>query len=516
MIIKSIRLNFFLTVVLSLISLFSFSQATSSPYSRYGLGDINNKVFGQGFALGGTTIALQNDTIPLFFINTANPASYSGVQLTTAEFGVNYNRIRLESSETKKNFNNASFGYVAIAFPFKKWWGGSFGLIPYSSVGYNVKDQEEIMNVGKVNFKYEGSGGISQAYFGTAIKPMYGLPRMYQHSAKYKRLMSPRGSDNILKTREERYHDYLTAKHRMNARKFLKSASFGGNVSYLFGNIYNTRSAIFSSGNTFNTRTGTTTRMGDVYFDYGFQIGYTVDSIRTRNPHYNRDSARVDPRYDSVMKHKFRDLKDNVQFLFGINFAAQTDVKAKIDSLSVNYYTSSAGYDIIKDTVEFVDGHKGTITLPLSFGVGFAFKKGYRWMLAADYSMQNWSSYQAFNYNSNLKNSMRTSLGLQYVPDIRATGMKHYFKRVHYRIGGHYSQTALELKNSQLTEIGISAGLGFPVGGNYILRSFSMVNIGVELGQRGTTTNGLIKEQYFKTTLSFTMNDRWFQKPKVD
>jgi hypothetical protein len=43
-----------------------------------------------------------------------------------------------------------------------------------------------------------------------------------------------------------------------------------------------------------------------------------------------------------------------------------------------------------------------------------------------------------------------------------------------------------------------------------------MVNIGLEVGQRGTVTNGLIKEQFFKVTLGFTLNDRWFVKPKFD
>ncbi|MDF2435870.1 MAG: hypothetical protein K0Q95_246 [Bacteroidota bacterium] len=516
MIITSIRLNFLITVILLFSTLLSFSQATSSPYSRYGLGEINNKTFGQGFAMGGTTIALQNDTIPMFFINTTNPASYAGVQMTTAELGMKYNRVRLESTDTKKNLNNASFGYVSIAFPFKKWWGGSFGLLPYSSVGYNLVDQQELANIGKVSFKYEGTGGLSQAYFGTGLKPFYGLPRMLQASSKYQRLLSWKHADNTLKSREEKYDDYLKAKHKMNTRKFLRSAAFGGNVSYLFGSVEHKRYSIFTGANTFSTETGTAIRVGDIYMDYGFQIGYTVDSVRTRNPLYNRDSARLDNRYDSVKKYNYRDLKENVQFLFGANFAAQKDIKAKIDSLSVNYFTSSQGFDITKDTVELVEGHKGTITLPLSFGVGFAFKKGYRWMVAADFAMQNWSAYRAFNTNNDLKNSMRASLGIQYVPDARAVGMKKYFRRIHYRIGGHYSQTALELKNTRLTELGVSAGLGFPVGGNYILRSFSMVNMSVEVGQHGTTANGLIREQYLKTTLSFTINDRWFQKPKID
>lgn len=516
MIVTGAKLKSFIFVFLLFPALYlsvhtASAQSTSSPYSRYGVGDVNNKVFGQGYAMGSTAIALQNDTIPLFFINTVNPASYAGVQLTTAELGLNYNRMRLESADSRKNVNTASFGYVSIAFPFKKWWGGSFGLIPYSSVGYSLADNQTIPNVGNVDFTYDGSGGVSQAYFGTAIKPLYGLPKMFRASPKYTRLASKSN-----KSRQEIYNDYRKIKKIMNTREFLQSNSFGANASYLFGNIQNTRTAVFPSSSTFNTRTGTTTRFGDMYFDYGFQFAYTIDSLRQRNPRYNRDSARLDPRYDSIVKYKYRDLKENVQILFGATFAAQTDVSAKIDSLSVTYFHSPAGYDIVKDTVEYVEGHKGTVTLPLSFGFGIGFRKGTRWLVAADFAMQDWSSYQAFNQNQGFKNSMRVSVGAQYIPNLKASGMKNYLKRVNYRIGGRYSQTALELKNSQLTEYAATLGFGFPVAGNYLLRSFSMVNIGLELGERGTTTNGLVQEKFFRATLGFTINDRWFQKTKYD
>jgi hypothetical protein len=215
---------------------------------------------------------------------------------------------------------------------------------------------------------------------------------------------------------------------------------------------------------------------------------------------------------DSINGH---DLKENVKIIFGATFTAQTDINSTIDSLSVNYYRSGTGFDFVKDTVEFVEGHKGTITLPMSFGFGLGFKKGDRLLVAGDFAMQDWSSFQAFNRSQGLKNSMRVSAGIQYVPNSKA-GLKQYLKRVNYRIGGHYSQTALELKSSRLAEYGLSIGFGFPVGRNYLLQNFSMVNMGVEIGERGTTNNGLIKEQYFKATLGFTINDRWFVKPKVD
>jgi hypothetical protein len=480
--ISKLKLIVFVFVVLTVFSstnTISAQKATSSPYSRYGIGDVTGKGFGQNFAMGGTTIAVQNDTTPYFYINTGNPASYSNVRLTTAELGVNYNRVELQNSTSKKIINNVSFAYLSLAFPFKKWWGGSFGLLPFSSVGYQVSDHQSITNIGNVDFLYDGSGGVNQVYFGNGIKPLYGLPRMFTRSKKYSRLLLENNKAEIT--------------HILKRKKSWQNLSVGANVSYLFGSMQNSRRSIFAfNSNAFNTRAVTTSRISDMYFDYGAQYSYTFDSL------------------------KGRDLKDNVKLLLGATFAAQTDVSAKIDSISYSYFTNSAGYEIVKDSIETTKNTKGKITFPLSFGFGIGLKKGDRWLVAADFAMQNWSSFQTFNQSQGLKNSMRVSVGTQFVPNSKSSGLDNYYKRINYRIGARYAQTALELKGTQLTEQAVSIGLGFPVGRNYLLQNFSMVNIGVEVGHRGTTNNGLIKENFFKATVGFTINDRWFVKPKID
>ncbi len=458
---KAIKVRAIYSILFFIIFGFHYTSkaqtATSSPYSRYGIGDVNTRNYSQSFAMGGTNIAVQNDTLSMFFINNANPASYSNMRLTTAELGLNFTHLTLQSSSTKKSINSASPGYISLAFPlYKKWWGASFGLIPYSSVGYKISDHQELTNIGGVDDLYEGTGGINQVYFGNGIKPFAGFKKL---------------------------------KHK----KTLSGISLGFNVSYLFGKIDNTRRSIFSSSsNSFNTKTGTTTRISDLYLDYGLQYSYTIDSV------------------------KKRELKEKVKLLFGATFAAQTNISAKIDSLSTSYVVNSSGYELPKDTIEYSQNKIGTVTFPLSFGVGFGFKKGDRWLVVADFAMQNWSSYQAFNQTQGLKNSMRVSIGTQYVPNNKANGKGDYYKRVYYRIGARYGQTAIELKNTQLTEYAVSAGFGLPVGRNYLMQSFSLVNIGVEFGERGTTTNNLIKEQFFKINVGFTINDRWFVKPKFD
>ncbi len=473
------------------ISVSNAQTATSSPYSRYGLGDLNSKSNGQSFAMGGTGIALQNDSLPMFFINTANPASYCSSRLTTADLGINYQQMQLESSSSKKTINSASLGYLTLAFPFKKWWGACVGLMPYSSVGYKITDNLPINNVGNVDYLYEGSGGINQLFLGNGVKPFYALPRMFTRSSKYKQLVSKTNADNTLKSDSAKRADLCLVNSIMKRRKEAQAISLGVNFSYLFGGIDHSRRTIFpASYGDYNTRTGTTTRVSDVYLDYGLQYTHTIDSVRGR------------------------ELKRKVKLLFGATFAAQTNINAKTDSLSYNYYDYQ-GYESVRDTVENNQNYKGKVTLPLSFGVGIGFKKGDRWMVMADWAMQNWSSYQAFNQPGGLKNSMRVSLGAQLVPNSKAL-QKQYLSRMSYRIGVRYAQTALELKSTQLTEQAITCGFGFPVGRNYLLQNFSMINVGFEVGQRGTVNNDLIKESFFKATLGFTINDRWFVKPKFD
>lgn len=472
--------KFFVVVLFTAFCIGAKGQAGSqSPYSRYGLGDISAKGLAQNFAMGGTSIAMQNDSAPILFINPANPASYSNMKLTTAELGMNLSQLNLESSTASNKVNNASFSYFTIAFPLKKWWGASAGLMPYSSVGYNTSSQENINNIGNVDFKYEGTGGINQVYFGNGIKPFYGLPKLFLNSKRHQRLIDDKKYSSIAKI--------------TNRKKALQSLSLGINASYLFGTISNVQHSIFPfSSYAFNTRTGVNTRVNNISVDCGTQYAFTFDSLNGR------------------------DLKENVQLLLGATYAPQINLNATTDTFAYSYFINSFGRETIRDTIKNTGETKGKITLPYSLGFGMAFKKGDKWLIASDFSMQNWSNLSIFNNQQSLNNSMRIAIGTQYVPNAKATGKGAYPKRIHYRLGARYLQTGIEVKNAAINEQAISVGVGLPVGRNYLLQNYSMINLGLEIGQRGSTSNGLVKEQFIKAVIGFTINDKWFIKPKFD
>ena len=82
---------------------------------------------------------------------------------------------------------------------------------------------------------------------------------------------------------------------------------------------------------------------------------------------------------------------------------------------------------------------------------------------------------------------------------------------IRYRLGMYSSKTYLNLKNQQLDEKAITLGFGLP-----LKRSGSLVNLSAELGQVGTTDDGLIQESFARFKIGFIFSDIWFIKRKYD
>jgi hypothetical protein len=162
---KFFRLAFFFAATFSLAQ-----TTTNSPYSRYGLGEVQGNGFAQNFSLGGTGVGIVNDSIFPYYVNILNPATYVTSRLTVFEAGMNAEFLTLTTSSQKQKRNSVAPGYLAFGIPFTKWWGSSFGLKPYSIMGYNLTDSATLENIGKVNYAYKGSGAINQAFFGNGFR----------------------------------------------------------------------------------------------------------------------------------------------------------------------------------------------------------------------------------------------------------------------------------------------------------------------------------------------------------
>ena len=69
----------------------------------------------------------------------------------------------------------------------------------------------------------------------------------------------------------------------------------------------------------------------------------------------------------------------------------------------------------------------------------------------------------------------------------------------------------LSCSNVQHPDFAANVGLGLP-----LIGTFTNINIGLEVGKRGTTYYNLVQENYFNISVGLSLSDKWFVKRKFD
>ncbi|PIF05856.1 MAG: hypothetical protein CSA36_04805 [Draconibacterium sp.] len=146
-----------------------FNNNTTSPYSRYGLGDLHDYAFGRTTAMGGAAIGSRYSKQ----INLANPASYNAIDSLgfMFEIGLNAKGSAFKTGLGTTTNNDINFQYLTMNFRVNNHVSAALGLTPFSDMGYNLLISDEVKNTGTVSNRYYGTGTISKAFFGLAVKP---------------------------------------------------------------------------------------------------------------------------------------------------------------------------------------------------------------------------------------------------------------------------------------------------------------------------------------------------------
>ena len=144
------------------------AQIVTTPYSKMGYGMLNDNVSSIQRSMGGVGYAMEGGRI----INVMNPASYADVDSLTFLWDVGFDLSNLWSKENGKQGYNfgAGLDYLTGHFKVSKGLGASFGLLPYSSVGYAYGGDI----VGGSESR-SGNGGLNQLYLGVGYEPVKNL-----------------------------------------------------------------------------------------------------------------------------------------------------------------------------------------------------------------------------------------------------------------------------------------------------------------------------------------------------
>ena len=229
----------------------------NSPYSKFGIGNLQGTYLPQNTSMGNLAYGISTTGV-YNNINIANPASYSQIKLTTFDVGIGGNIQTLKRDNLSENSFNANLSHLAIAIPVSKKSALSFGLLPYSVLGYSFR---ESVDVGQetssgdaiiADHVYKGEGGLSRAYIGYG----FGIG---------------------------------------------KNFNLGFNASYLFGNLKETNAIEYHGRYVgfYNSKKDINNSIGGLVFDLGFQyvasigeksrltIGYTTGLKSKLNNDYN-------------------------------------------------------------------------------------------------------------------------------------------------------------------------------------------------------------------------------------
>jgi hypothetical protein len=144
-------------------------------------------------------------------------------------------------------------------------------------------------------------------------------------------------------------------------------------------------------------------------------------------------------------------------------------------------------------------------SIPLSWGIGVSYQASERVVLAADYFTQAWSSAELWGESPrSIRDSYRMGIGAEVAPSRELYA--RWFTRLAYRLGAYYNATYVEADGTPINEWGITAGLSIPFSGD------SRLNFQGEYARRGTTDNGLIKDQIWRLSVSLNISASWFQQ----
>ena len=254
--------------------------------------------------------------------------------------------------------------------------------------------------------------------------------------------------------------------------------ALGLRTNFFFGNLYNTEEITNSNADLIN----------------GFQIKNKIKSF--------------DFTLGTVYQKKF---KDDHKFTLGatytLNGTGNTDTYYKNSTYFLGANQSLADENIIDSKLS-----KEKNLFPMQASIGAGYGKESQWFLSGQVDYKQGQSVLFLGNDFQYKDSYKASVGGWYLPNIN--DFRSYFQRVIYRYGAYYEKGNLYLNGKNINEFALTGGVTLPFGGK--VNSASALDLGIEIGKRGTVQNNLVNQNFINIKIGINFADKWFNKHYYD
>ena len=206
----------------------------------------------------------------------------------------------------------------------------------------------------------------------------------------------------------------------------------------------------------------------------------------------------------------------NVTMTLGATYRLGTGMKGY--ATEYRYANLSNVSDTLRHNIDTL-GANG-LRIADELGLGISFRKGDKWSAEFDYLRSDWTksgfdSQSGFGvkgvsvFSSTVSQSLRA--GFEITPN--RNDIRYFLKRCTYRAGIYYDQSYYKLDGNNVNSLGITLGFTLPV---FREMRYNGISLGIDMGQRASARNNMIRERYAMFVVGFNIHDIWFQKPRYN
>ena len=311
--------------------------------------------------------------------------------------------------------------------------------------------------------------------FPISSKIKFGLGYQPYSSKKYSVLSQETLTDGTVKANLFRGEGTLSTVQAAFSYQVSPELGFGFRTNFYFGNLYDINELTYLNADLIN----------------GYE---TKNKIKTFN--FTLGSA--------YQKKLANDKKLTLGATYTFGTTGQMDTN----------YTNSTYYyvdNVNKTNISIIDQDFSSDKnlIPMEFSLGAGYGHDTKWFVGTQIDFKKGETIQFLGQPFANQNSYKIAAGGWFLPNYN--NFRSYFSRVIYRYGAFYERGSLKINGTSINKFGISGGVLLPFKTSSITR-MSGLELGIEVGKRGTLKNNLINQNYINLKVGFNFADRWFRK----
>lgn len=247
------------------------------------------------------------------------------------------------------------------------------------------------------------------------------------------------------------------------------------------------------------------------YFGNLYDINeITYSNAELINGHETRNKVKTfNFTLGSVYQKKFADDK---KFTAGATYTFGNTGNMETYYTNSTYFYSQGETKNEVSIIEFDDSADKNL-IPMEFSLGLGYGDERKWFLGTQFDYKKGETVQFLGNPFEYQNGYKMAVGGWYLPN--ENNFRNYFSRVTYRYGLYYQKGNLELNGKSINQFALTGGVNLPFDNRGVSR-MSSVDLGLELGKRGTLENNLVNQTFINFRVGLNFADRWFLKRLYD